>query len=153
MTKRTARSCFLLVLLALTASRTVEAKKKNHNAPHPHKGLMKPYSPGPFDIKLTSAEEAKLRKGEAVLKQTLPEGPSESGSAISVQDVEAPVDAVWHQILDLDHYKEKVPGKKVKVMKNYFVKPQKDKTVRIKTKQVLSVMPGYAVSLLWRRSK
>lgn len=142
-------SLFLLLAIILTASNNapnvVEARKQSRNTPHHHRGQLKPYQPGPFqDIKLTKAEEAVLAKGGAVMKQTMPTDPSESGTAICVQDVQAPLSAVWHQILDLENYSQKVS--KVKACTNYHVKRHSDGSVTIKTKQVLGVLPGYSVS-------
>jgi len=120
--------------------------RKDHNAPHPHRGLLKQHSPGPFDVKLSGQDEGKLLKGEAVMKQTMPpkDKPDAAGTAICVQDVAAPREAVWNQILDLNSYKGKVP--KVNESKNYVVKNNDDGSRTIKTKMVLGVLPGYAVS-------
>jgi len=141
-------SLFLVLAIILTASNNpqlVEARKQSRNTPHHHRGQLKAYNPGPFqDIQLTAAEEALLAKGGAVMKQTMPTDPSESGTAICVQDVQAPLSAVWHQILDLENYDKKVS--KVKECTNYDVKRHNDGSVTIKTKQVLGVLPGYSVS-------
>lgn len=131
-----------LVLTVLLAATCCSAGKKNRNVHHGHNGKLTPYKPGPFAVKLTGAEEAKLMSGNAVMKQSMPTAENPGGGAICVQDVEAPVDAVWHQILDMDSYKSKVS--KVNENKNYVVKKQGDGRVNIKTKQVLGVMPGYS---------
>ena len=73
-------------------------------------------------------------------------GGNEGGRAICIQDVNAPKEAVWNQILDLDHYVGKV--NKLKECKNYFVKKNSDGTSTIKTKMVVGVIPGYSVSCL-----
>ena len=80
------------------------------------------------------------------MKQTMPskDDPDAGGTAICVQDVAAPREAVWNQVLDLNSYKGKVP--KVNECKNYVVHKNKDGTRTIKTKMVLGVLPGYAVS-------
>lgn len=135
---------FTLLLLLATNHPCCHAKRKNRNAPHPHRSELTPYEPGPFhSLKLTAKDEAKLAKGDAVMKQIIPDDPTESGSAICVQDVRAPLPAVWYQILDLDNYKDKVG--KLKEQKNYFVQKQSDGRYTIKTKQVLGVLPGYSV--------
>jgi hypothetical protein len=85
------------------------------------------------------------------MKQLMPrkDDPTGSGGAICVQDVHAPLPAVWHQILDMNSYKSKVS--KVNECKNYLVKKRGDGTTQIKTKQVLGVLPGYAVRKTWYR--
>jgi hypothetical protein len=117
--------------------------KKDRNLPHPHQGLLKPYTPGPFEsLKLDSSDEKLLDSGKPVMKQT--QGADLAGGAICVQDVDAPKEAVWSQILDLDKYKGKVP--KVAESNNYQVQQNPDGTCTIKTKMVVSVIPGYSVS-------
>lgn len=79
------------------------------------------------------------------MKQTVDESGDDAaaGGAICVQDVAVPPSVVWDQILDFDSYKGKVP--KVLVSKNYFHGKTQDGHQRIKTKMVLSVLPGYSV--------
>ena len=110
-------------------------------------GKLTPYSPGPFDVlKLGPKDEDALSKDKAVMKQIPGDGGgNEGGRAICIQDVNAPKEAVWNQILDLDHYVGKV--NKLKECKNYFVKKNSDGTSTIKTKMVVGVIPGYSVSL------
>jgi hypothetical protein len=121
-----------------------EGRKKDRNLPHHHQGKLKPYSPGPLkNVQLSSSDQKELQNGHAVMKQIIPDDPNESGSAICIQDVKAPLSAVWSQILDMDDYSNKVS--KVNVNQNYVVKQNSDGTCTIKTKQVLGVLPGYAV--------
>lgn len=59
-----------------------------HACPHPpipqgHKGLVKPFKPGPPGIKLKSGDLEKLRKGESV-KQQLSSGSGGRGLVIQV---------------------------------------------------------------------
>lgn len=77
--------------------------------------------------------------------QTPADKDAAAGGAICVQDVDAPKQAVWNQILDLNAYKGKVP--KVNDCKNYFQAKAEDGCTRIKTKMVVGVMPGYSVCL------
>ena len=61
-----------------------------------------------------------------------------------MQDVNAPKQAVWNQILDLNSYKGKV--NRVLECKNYVMKhidTDKGRRWNIKTKMVVSVLPGY----------
>lgn len=66
----------------------------------------------------------------------------QGGRAICVQDVNAPSDAVWNQILNVDSYVGKVS--KLKECKNYLVKKLENGNYRIKTKMVVGVLPGYS---------
>lgn len=138
-------SLVALALLSLTSTKTCWAKK-NRDLPHVHSGLLKPYEAGPLDsVKLDKADEKLLDSGKPVMKQTPPsDDGAVAGGAICVQDVEAPREAVWSQILDFDSYKGKVP--KVNESRNYVVKENPDGTHNIKTKMVVGVMPGYSVS-------
>jgi len=147
--KQTIASLVVLVaalLCSIGGNRFVVDARKDHNAPHPHRGLIKAYEPGPFHVSLTKQDEQKLASGEPVMKQTMEDknDPSAGGGAICVQDVQAPKSIVWNQILDLNSYKGKVP--KVLTSKNYFQEKTKDGGNRFKTKMVIGVMPGYSVS-------
>ncbi len=131
-----------LLLLAIWSFASTLGKK-DRDLPHPHQGLLKPYKAGPFEsLKLDSSDEKLLESGKPVMKQT--QGGDLGGGAICVQDVSAPKEAVWSQILELDKYKGKVP--KVAEAKNYQVQKNSDGTCTIKTKMVVSVLPGYSVS-------
>lgn len=124
-------------LLSLTYSR------KDRNAGHYHRGLISQYKPGKFtSLDLDSKDETSLKNGKPVMKQIPdPSGENGGGKAICVQDVSAPKSAVWNQILDFDHYLGKVS--KLKDCKNYLVKRKDDGTIQIKTKMIVSALPGY----------
>lgn len=137
---------FLCVILSLNvAFVVVHGKKKDYNSPHPHRGNLKAYEPGPFSsIKLTKKDESVLASGKAVMKQDLPkkgDKDATGGGAVCVQDVAAPIAAVWNQILDLDTYTTKVP--KVGLCKNYMVKKNGDGSSTIKTRMIMNILPGY----------
>ena len=124
----------------------VECRKRDRNAAHSHQGVLKPYKPGQFEnLSLGKKDEQHLLAGKPVMKQVMPDKDSEdtSGTAICIQDVDAPKAAVWNQILDLDAYKGKVP--KVKECHNYVVRKNPDGTHSIKTMMKLGIMPGYSV--------
>lgn len=140
--KNTGAILLLLVSLIVSTIPCCDAKK-DRNVAHGHRGKLRPYSPGPFAVKLTAADEATLRSGQPVTKQTVPDDPNAPGTVLCIQDVEAPVSAVWKQILDMDQYNKKVS--KVTECKNYFVSKLSNGRVTIKTKQVLGVLPGYSV--------
>ena len=142
---------------------TVVEAKIDRNLPHGHRGKLQPYPPGPFvGLTLTKEDEKTLDNGDSVMKQTIPSDGSSStstgGAAICVQDVQAPITAVWSQILHMEEYPKKV--NKVLKCENYYIQPEeqeqvknvvpvtKDYTIlRIKTKQILGVLPGYSVSI------
>jgi len=130
------RVLLLLVLVALCCA------KKDRNSPHRNTGLLKSYEPGPFDLTLNPDDEKMLAAGKPVMKQTMPSDDDAGGGAICIQDIDAPKEAVWNQILRMNDYMGKVS--KVKECKNYQVTQHDDGTFTIKTKQVLGVMPGYA---------
>ena len=145
---------------------TVVEAKVDRNLPHGHRGKLQPYPPGPFvGLILTKEDEKTLDNGDSVMKQTIPSDGSSStstgGAAICVQDVQAPITALWSQILHMEEYPKKV--NKVLKCENYYIQPEeqeqvknfvpqlpvkKDYTIlRIKTKQVLGVLPGYSVNI------
>ena len=140
----------LLVVAILLIGTTFTEAKKDYNKPHPHGSILQPYKPGPFEsLSLNKSDEKKLAEGKSVMKQSMPDPTDDNpaGGAICVQDIMAPRDAVWSQILDLDNYKKKVS--KVLESKNYKVEQLKDGCYNIKTKMVMGVMPGYKVSGFW----
>ena len=118
--------------------------KKNFDAPHHHKGVLSPYEAGPFELELESDDLDILKSGKPVMKQAPPKDGELAGGAICVQDIAAPKEAVWAQILDLDGYKGKVP--KINECKNYKVQKNEDGSCTVKTKMVVGVVPGYSVS-------
>ena len=141
---------FLVCLFSLALfSCQSSSAKKNWDLPHPHKGILTPYEAGPFDLELEGDDLDNLKAGKSVMKQAPAAKDGEmAGGAICVQDIDAPKDAVWAQILDLDSYKGKVP--KVNQCENYAVKKNEDGTFNIKTKMVVGVVPGYSVSIYCR---
>ena len=138
--------CIAFISISIhSQSFVAEGKKINRDAAHTHSGILKQYSAGPFSTSIGPDDEATLDKGNSVMKQLPPDDPADvGGKAICVQDINAPKRAVWRQILDMDSYVGKVS--KVKECKNYAVEPNGDGSFQIKTKMVIGVMPGYAVS-------
>ncbi|CAJ1923711.1 unnamed protein product [Cylindrotheca closterium] len=117
---------------------------RKSDLPHPHNGILSPYKPGPFfALRLDNADQQALASGKPVLKQSQSTGEgAAAGGAICVQDIRAPKDQVWEQILGLNAYKGKVP--KVNECTNYCDITNKDGTRNIKTKMVVGVIPGYS---------
>mmetsp|Transcript_24846 Transcript_24846/g.28312 ORF Transcript_24846/g.28312 Transcript_24846/m.28312 type:complete len:277 (+) Transcript_24846:45-875(+) len=136
----------LLLAILFTLPHVLEAKKKDRNVPHGHFGILPRYKSGPFDLMLKDSDEEELTGGKAVMKQrqdVASDGvKGGSGGAICVQDIEAPKQAVWNQILRLDEYAKKVP--KVIESKNYEVKQDDRSCFTLKTKQRLGILPGYS---------
>lgn len=141
--KKNQTTSSLRIIFYLWAILLVESKI-DRNVPHHHRGILTPYTPGPFAMELDKSDEDTLKKGNPVMKQMEADDPDDKqgGKAICVQDVDAPKKAVWNQILDLDTYTSKV--NKLKECKNYFIKSNDDGSVTIKTKMVIGVMPGYS---------
>lgn len=134
-------SLWIAAVLAVVCCHTCSGRK-NRDVPHTHRGVLSSYEPGPFEaLDLSKSDEKILDAGKSIMKQTQGEGDELGGSSICVQDVEAPKEAVWSQILDLDAYKGKVP--KVSECKNYVAKLNDDGTSTMKTKMAVKVLPGY----------
>jgi len=133
-------ACFFL----LSTTTTCCLGKKDRNVGHPHRGLIDKLLPGKLDLDLSSSDESKLMDEKAVMKHIESEG-GQGGTAICVQDVNAPKQAVWNQILGFNSYKGKV--NRVRECGNYEVKPvdheNGSRRWNIKTKMVVSVLPGY----------
>jgi len=133
---------FLAVAVLLGCTTSTCQAKKNRDLPHHHRGVLSSYEPGPFEsIDLDKSDEKTLDAGKSIMKQTQGEGEELGGSSICVQDVAAPKEAVWSQILDLNAYKGKVP--KVSECQNYVEKLNEDGTSTIRTKMSVKVIPGY----------
>mmetsp|Transcript_18035 Transcript_18035/g.29891 ORF Transcript_18035/g.29891 Transcript_18035/m.29891 type:complete len:269 (-) Transcript_18035:1694-2500(-) len=133
-----------LLIATILVSVSVSAKKER-NQPHKHQGIMPHYyEPGPFDLSLKDSDESDLKSGKSVMKQTMPKKGDEDagGGVICVQDIEAPKQAVWNQILRMDDYTKKVP--KVLECKNYDVHAGEGGCIIMKTRQKLGVLPGYS---------
>ena len=138
-------SLWALLWWGLSTCPSAVDAKKDRNKPQGHHGYLTPYKAGPFSTVLSKNDEKLLASGKPVMKQTMPskDDPEAGGGALCVQDVDAPVAAVWNQILDLGSYKGKVP--KIVASSNYVNKRNPDGTNNIKTRLVIGVMPGYAV--------
>jgi hypothetical protein len=137
-------SLFFLLVTAVLLCVAVSGRKEC-NVPHGHYGLIKAHEPGPFDVTLKESDEKELSSGKSVMKQVMPKpGVDDSaGGVFCVQDIEAPKDAVWNQILGMDDYVKKVS--KVLECKNYQVQKNENGSITIKTRQKLGVLPGYSV--------
>mmetsp|Transcript_34266 Transcript_34266/g.79049 ORF Transcript_34266/g.79049 Transcript_34266/m.79049 type:complete len:239 (-) Transcript_34266:1234-1950(-) len=118
--------------------------RKERDTPHPHRGVLRPYVPGPFNLMLDGKDEDQLRTGKPVTKSTKPEDGDEEtgGGAICVQDINAPKAAVWSQILRMGEYPKKVP--KVTECRNYCVRRNRNGSVTMKTFQRIRIFPGYS---------
>lgn len=136
---------YLLVSGAILLISSVDSRKDTRST-HPHQGILKRYNAGPFEnLSLGKKDEVALESGKPVMKQIMPGKDSQElgGTAICIQDVNAPKSAVWNQILGLDNYEGKVP--KVKKCNNYTVRKNPDGSHTIKTLMKIGIMPGYSV--------
>lgn len=86
----------LLVLAALAADAT---------KPHPHQGVVTPYSGAPPPVVLTETERATLAAGKVVLKQSQV---ASGGRGIAVMDIAAAPSRIWSKILDYGRYPQMV---------------------------------------------
>jgi len=78
------------------------------NKPHPHTGVLDPFTAGPPPA-LSASEAAGLKAGKPVQKSVeMPNGTG--GRALAVFDVAAPPEVVWSCINDIKNYPKMVPG-------------------------------------------
>jgi len=143
--RRSSAPVFILFALLFTYLPSASnAKKRNRDSPHHHRGILSQHRPGPFGslLVLQKSDEKSLDSGKSVMKQ-IPnaDDPKGGGRAICVQDIGAPKGAVWNQILDTNSYVGKV--NKLKESANYFVGRNDDGSTKIKTRMVIGVLPGY----------
>ena len=113
--------CFALLVMAESPA----FAGGDHNSPHEHRGLLKPYTGAPPQLSLTPADKAKLEKGLPVRKQ-LKNKAQKGGRGIVIQDIDAPPSVVMGRILDFNNYPNMVD--KVKLTKNYAVQGNHIKT-------------------------
>lgn len=97
------------------------ADASNFNKPHSHTGKVEPFKPGDPKIKIDGKAKSILKSGKPYQTQVV-EGDS-GGTALVIQDVDAPTHVVWDRILDYDNYANMVP--KTIDSKNYKVVPHK----------------------------
>ena len=81
------------------------------NKPHMNQGVNAPFPPKRQEIPLTSADEATLKAGKPVMRQTVAAG-GKGGRAVAVQDIAAAPDVVWSRILAFKDYPRMVNGVK-----------------------------------------
>ena len=93
----------VLITLAMTSWSLLSAQASTLFTPHPHPEQLKPYQGAPELLKLTPDEEALLKEGSAVSRQS---ETNESGSGVAVQYIAAPSSLIWDTILRYDKYKD-----------------------------------------------
>jgi hypothetical protein len=86
------------------------------NAPHPHHGLVTPYTGAPPPLSFSAADLAQLEAGKVVLKQQQVES---GGRGIAVMNIHATPAAIWSKITDYADYPKMVD--KVSACGNYKV--------------------------------
>jgi hypothetical protein len=94
------RTIVLPALLLITLSTLV------YSAPHPHQGVVKPFSGGDPGVKLDGKALRTLQTGLPYSTQIQS---GTNGRGLVVQDVKAPVNVVWGRILDFNSYNKMVP--------------------------------------------
>lgn len=93
------------------------ADASNFNKPHSHTGKVEPFQPGDPKINLDGKALGVLETGKPYQTQVVT--PDGGGTALVVQDVNAPTHVVWGRILDYDNYASMVP--KTIDAKNYNI--------------------------------
>jgi ribosome-associated toxin RatA of RatAB toxin-antitoxin module len=84
-----------------------------HAEPHPHQGVLPPYSGAPPSVTLSADERALLASGQPVKKQLqTASGSDAAGRGIAVQDIHADPATVWSKILAFDQYPSMVDNVK-----------------------------------------
>ena len=113
--------------------------------PHFHGPTRTPFDPKD-DIAppLKSADLAKLADGEIITVQS---SDATSGGGCAVEDIRAPPDVVWSQLLTFETYPDKVP--KVRECANYEVTKSSDEEV-MKTRYGVKVVPGLSMEYYLR---
>lgn len=86
----------LLVLAALAADAT---------RPHPHQGVVTPYTAAPPPVALSEADKTTLAGGKVILKQAQV---TSGGRGIAIMDIAAAPERIWSKILDYAHYPKMV---------------------------------------------
>jgi len=130
-----------LVVALVAAFFAAAAKAAQPGVPHPHRGKLKPFVPGPPALKLSASDQAKLDAGEMITLQTK-DASGVGGRATAVQAVHAPPKYIWKQLLDLDSYVGKV--EKLSVCKTYFDQKEGiDGSRRIKARFLVKAAPGF----------
>ncbi len=79
------------------------------NSPHPHQGILQPYTGPPPVVTLSQSELDSLASG-GVVKQQLRIG--QGGRGVAVQDVHADTSTVWSRIIDFSAYPNMVDNVK-----------------------------------------
>jgi len=95
-------------LFAVLLATPVHAEAADANMPHEHQGIFKPYAGAPPIPTLSTADVAKLEKGETVLKQT--KDSDGGGKGVAIQDVHADAATIWSKITQYDMYPKWVKG-------------------------------------------
>lgn len=118
-----------------------EALAADFGKPHPHRETRAPFAADSKIAPVLDSEDlATLARGEVVLKQSRG---SSRGVGVAVEDVAAPPNVVWGQLLDFGSYASKVP--RIKVCENYEVSG-----CELKTRFVVQACPGYSVEYFVR---
>ena len=125
---------------ALLACAPLVASGADSSKPHFHGPLRAPFEPTEaIAPPLGSAELAKLAEGGIVTVSTNTGG---QGLGCAVEDIAAPPEVVWSQLLTFETYPDKVP--KVRTCTNYEVSKTSAQEL-MKTKYVVGIVPGMSM--------
>ncbi len=75
------------------------------NSPHPHHGIITPYTGAPPVLSFTAAEQAQLDAGKVVLQQ---QQVASGGRGIAVMNIHALPTTIWSKITDYKDYPKMV---------------------------------------------
>ena len=106
--------CLFQILSSIVPS-TVGAAA---DGPHPHQGVVQPFTAGDPGVKLDRAAEKLLGQDKPYQTQIQS---GTAGRGLVVQDVKAPTHIVWDRILDFNSYNKMVP----KTMESQIYKREK----------------------------
>lgn len=112
----------------------------NPNQKHFHGPLRPPFTPGDAITPALGGKEMATLEAGGIVTASTTEG--DTGAGCAVEDIAAPPDVVWSQLLTFETYPNKVP--KVKTCANYEVVTTAT-TEDQKTRYVVGVVPGLSM--------
>lgn len=96
-------------LVCAFCSVAIEVRAADPNKPHPNRGVNPPFKAGAPDIKLSQADLDTIARGKTIQRQMINKE-TNSGTALAILDVAAPVSVVLERIVDFKAYPKMVSG-------------------------------------------